>query len=211
MKGKATKTIAELLEHRTKHYDELVELRDLTPLDQWRSVELPALLFKERTSKPYITKKELQRLLDWKLKKGKYRATLPKLIAQNDDKLVVQCSTSAFKEVLSLDETEDQDKYNAGIRSALKTICQLKGVGPATGSLVLSLLSKFTHRAPPFFSDECAVEVLEDLGQYKGKLSYTLPEYMRFLQWFQQKDPEFEYDRTQLEQALWCVHLDRDQ
>lgn len=197
------RVIEELLRSRAEHYEQLTELKGVKELDGWRN-EFPAEL-KERHEKGelYINKDELKKLMSWKLNKGKYRASLPKLIEQNDPKLVIQCSRGAFALVLK----ESDDDYIKTMKSAMSTICKLRGVGPATGSLVLSLLSEITHRAPPFFSDEAGIYVLSDLGAYKGKLQYSTAEYFKYLAWFEDLDPTREYNRTLLEQAAWCEQL----
>lgn len=60
------------------------------------------------------------------------------------------------------------------IEKALTEICTLKGVGPATGSLVLSV---YIPRIVPFFGDEVFKWVVGE----KGKLKYDRKEYGEFL------------------------------
>jgi hypothetical protein len=200
--------IAKLLQSREDFYDTLTVQKDIEDLDKWRNEFPKELVNRYKEDSLYITKKELKKLMDWKLHKGKYRATLPKLIQQNDEKLVVQCSKSAFLTILKGKGKEDDPKeYIKTIKSSMATICQLRGVGPATGSLILSLLSEITHRAPPFFSDEAGMYVLTQLGEFKGKLKYNNAEYMKYLQWFVDLDPEMEHSKTLLEQGAWCEWL----
>lgn len=60
------------------------------------------------------------------------------------------------------------------IEKALTEICSLRGVGPATGSLVLSV---YVPRIAPFFGDEVFKWVVGE----KGKLKYDRKEYGEFL------------------------------
>lgn len=61
------------------------------------------------------------------------------------------------------------------VEKALTEVCTLKGVGPATGSLVLSV---YVPRIVPFFGDELFNWVVGD----KGKLKYDRKEYALLLE-----------------------------
>lgn len=205
MEEEATK----LIQSREDNYCRLTELIDVPELDVWRNEQLPAELVRRHGEKDvYLTRDELIKLMDWKLKKGKFRATLPKLIRQNESTFVMQCTRGAFSTMLKdLDKELTTEEYTAMIKSAMKGVCLLRGVGPATGSLILSSLSGITSRAPPFFSDEAGSYVLSKMGVFKGKLKYTMGEYLQYLSWFVDLDPHLEHNKTLLEQGAWCEWL----
>lgn len=157
----------------------------LTRLDVWRRTELPALLnsrFKKQNL--HLTKAELALLMDWKLAKGKFRPTLPKLIQSNDSETVVQVTKAGlgmfmedaqeWKSWSSLSVTS----YQQSVKSSLKKICELKGVGPATGSLILSLLNECTPFAAPFFSDEAFMYFVQEPLKPGSPIKYNVKEYV---------------------------------
>lgn len=152
-------------------------------LDNWRNSELPKTLLKRHKSRDlHITKHELKLLMDWKLAKGKFRPTLPKLINSNDEKSVEEVSRSALTDFVARAEKLPQDvgfpDYSEILNDLLKTLCELKGVGPATASLVLSLLREITQLAPPFFSDESFAFFVEKPLRPGLPIKYNLKEYV---------------------------------
>lgn len=156
-------------------------------LDQKRYEELPV---PDRTS---MTKKDLTLAMDWKLcasltkfsqcprtseivnllieniisMHGTNRPSLPGLIAQNSEEVVESTTKSAFALYKS-----DPANYTA----PLKKLEELKGVGPATASLLLSILDGDNA---PFFSDELFRWVCWDeaRGGWKRKIKYDKKEY----------------------------------
>lgn len=173
----------ELSRQLSKKYDE--DTKDLGQLDKWRLETLPAVL-KQRyeegekdEKKTWLDKKELQLLMDWKLAKGKFRPTLPKLIASNEDDAVVEATTKGLSGWLAADITEktDKKKYIAATKQAIKDLSSLKGVGPATATLMLSLLSDIHSRAPPYFSDEAFLYYVVEPQRPGTKIKYSVPEY----------------------------------
>lgn len=114
----------------------------------------------------HITLRELQALVVYKLAFGQNRPTLCALIKKNSAAKVKNASERAL--ALSL---EDGDW--AEIEKAMNILCELKGVGPATASLILSLLYPATI---PFFSDEATIDVLAPSGGRRG-IKYTAKTY----------------------------------
>lgn len=157
-------------------------------LDQKRYEELPGV--PDRTS---MTKKDLTCAMDWKLcasltkffhcpraseilkllienitsMHGTNRPSLPGLIAQNSEEAVESTTKSAF----ALYKSEA-----ANYTASLKKLEELKGVGPATASLLLSILDGDNA---PFFSDELFRWVCWDeaRGGWKRKIKYDKKEY----------------------------------
>lgn len=160
----------------------------LAELDEWRNSTVPQLLhsrFKENSV--HLTKDELCLLMDWKLAKGKFRPALKKYIESNDEdtvKKVTETGLSFFLDKLDLEKKDwglgDTTHYKWCADQAIKKLCLLKGVGPATATLLLSLLKDITALAPPFFSDEAFMYFIQD-PLYPGKaIKYTAKEYLQY-------------------------------
>ncbi|RDW76276.1 uncharacterized protein DSM5745_06268 [Aspergillus mulundensis] len=127
------------------------QVRDFLELDEWRYKALPDVVEKRRGGKDegegegYLSKDELIRLTEWKLKHGVYRPTLLGMVRQNQDKTVSRATASAFSSLSSLAGSIET------VETALSTLTTpLRGVGPATASLILSTASKDV----PFYSDD---------------------------------------------------------
>ncbi|KAI9604990.1 hypothetical protein KEM48_003038 [Puccinia striiformis f. sp. tritici PST-130] len=99
------------------------ELRDL---DQSLS---NAPLSKSKDQQPSDLKERLLRVLRWKLLRGKYRATLPALVSQNSQEDVERVVKKALDQ-LGACKTVDEALQSG----ALATMCDLRGIGPATAA-----------------------------------------------------------------------------
>jgi len=88
------------------------------------------------------------------------------MIKKNSAAQVMEVSERALAHPLDNGDWEE-------VRKAMDILCELKGVGPATASLILSLLYPITI---PFFSDEATVGVLAPPGGKKG-IKYTAKTY----------------------------------
>ena len=101
-------------------------------------------------------------------KHGTYRPNLAKLVGSNSVKEVRETTSSAF-EVYEADK-EAYDK-------SITILSKLKGIGPATSSL---LLSCYDPVKIPFFSDELYRYLHWEESKSKGwdrKINYTMKEY----------------------------------
>jgi hypothetical protein len=118
----------------------------------------------------YLTKAELTTLMDWKLTHGTFRPTLKGLIAQNDDRTVETV-------------TRDGLALWPDVKESIKKLSELRGVGPATASLILSVA--FPEDAP-FFSDElfCWATADPEKGEpdWKKKIKYSVAEYLEIVE-----------------------------
>ncbi len=115
--------------------------------------------------------------MEYKLTRGAFRATLMTLIKSNSSAAVESASEKSFLAAAALLKTHPPTgpaPAPAAIKAVLEPLCTLRGVGPATASLVLSLpVTGF-----PFASDEALLAAL-NLPK-SGKLAYSHPEYARF-------------------------------
>ncbi|KAL4740799.1 hypothetical protein BDV11DRAFT_184462 [Aspergillus similis] len=130
------------------------QVREFLELDEWRYDVLPALvadrrLGKERGGGGHLSREEVVRLMEWKLKHGVYRPTLLGMIRQNREKTISDTTASAFSSLSA--SVEGNDGFEA-IGGALLTLATpLRGVGPATASLILSVACP---EMIPFYSDD---------------------------------------------------------
>lgn len=186
----------------------------LKQLDDWRNVELPGIVTDrwKRGAETWITKDELVLLMDWKLAKGKFRPTLPKLIRQNEAEVVEQVTKSAFNTILQFVKGKahltkgDDLKYISTVKEATKKVSELRGVGPATGSLILSLLVGILKLAPPFLSDESFIYFVVEPSRSGTKIKYNLKEYTdEFLPVFLELVAENDESFVSLEKGAWAI------
>jgi hypothetical protein len=87
--------------------------------------------------------------------KGKFRPGLQKYVDALTDSVVRDTTTRAFRHAAA-----------GRLRAAIEALCELKGVGPATASAVVSVL----HFDSPFMADEA-------LEAFVGTRTYTLAEW----------------------------------
>ena len=147
-------------------------------------------------SPPHLTHRDLIQIMDAKLTFGQNRPALRGMIAKLDPEDVQASSTAAFAALLAADDRDPRGK----VESAMTSLIQLRGVGPATASLILSLVCEEV----PFFSDEAAVEVLEPAGGRKA-LKYTIKEYWTFWEEVGKRVEEDEGgDRRAWERRCWA-------
>jgi hypothetical protein len=123
-------------------YDKTVRA-DLKQLEtaRWKTIpEAVAERRAEQGSEAYLEKKELEQLVQWKLKHGTFRPKLSQLAASNSADDVRTTTAAAFK------------LYKDGqIQNMLLSLTKLKGIGPATASLIAAA---YDPDNVPFFSDE---------------------------------------------------------
>lgn len=120
-------------------YDQLIETvsaskgakpgqKTLKELDQYRYVEAPAL-FSLASSRRAMQLGDVQILVEWKLKHGKFRPTLMKLVTSNDQAFVRNMAETAL----------DIYSKSSDTSAAVDALTKLKGIGPATASLLLAV------------------------------------------------------------------------
>lgn len=144
----------------------------LHALDETRYEAIPSTL--AARDELSLTKQDVASLVDWKLSHGTFRPTLKKLVDQNSDDDVRSTTTTAFKSFA-------QDPRD-NIKTSLTTLTQLKGIGPATASLLLSV---FDPKDAPFFSDELFRWSMYEEKTGNGwdrKIKYNLKEYLELFE-----------------------------
>ncbi|EGD75658.1 hypothetical protein PTSG_07776 [Salpingoeca rosetta] len=155
----------------------------LLELDAWMWTDLrPAAM---KRDKPHVTKPELEKIMEWKITRGKFRP-LMRLVKQNDEQLVIDCSTAALAAM-------------PNVEKAINHLTKLKGVGPATASAVLAPLDP---RAP-FMSDEAMLAIPSC-----QPIDYKLRNYLHFVKHIQAKAKELGNGWTceRVGRALWAKH-----
>ncbi|KAK4136548.1 hypothetical protein BT67DRAFT_416702 [Trichocladium antarcticum] len=134
--------------------------KTLASLDEYR-YETALKTFGSVESDVAMGLDDVETLVEWKLRHGKFRPTLMKLVLSNDPSFVKDTVQKAVRHY--------RDKSD--VSGALKILTQLKGIGPATASLLLAV-----HDADViFFADE-AFSWLCSAGP-TPTIKYTLKEY----------------------------------
>ena len=113
----------------------------------------------------YLSRDDLFQFVHWKFGKGKKRNALWKHLHANSDDFVKECTQTSLQKALILENFDDAD----GMREVINELTQMKGVGPATASAILSFVRPdlFT------FMDDEIIEAL-----HPGKRDYTLKIYL---------------------------------
>ncbi|KAJ5363136.1 hypothetical protein N7541_003980 [Penicillium brevicompactum] len=151
---------------------EEAEIREQTDkfleLDRWRYEDLPKIVHERKNSGKegaYLLKEELVSLMDWKMKHGVFRPALMGMIKGNPEKTVTQATSTALATISEAD-SETFPKSNLDALTV-----PLRGVGPATASLVLSVGTAFATASNqiPFYSDDVYLWLCLDLlPQFAG-------------------------------------------
>ncbi|KAK0666156.1 hypothetical protein QBC41DRAFT_339328 [Cercophora samala] len=135
--------------------------KSLSELDAYRYGE--ALEQFGKSNPRQMTIEDAKLLVEWKLRHGKFRPSLLKLVSSNDPKTLKETIQKAVAQYHQAKKHWPQ---------AMDILTQLKGIGPATASLLLAV------HAPDniiFFADE-AFYWLEYNGS-KGPIKYNKNEY----------------------------------
>lgn len=166
----------------------------LKDLDESRYDTIPKTVAERKAGgPPYLTKDEVVRLVEWKLSHGTFRPSLKKLVESNSENDIRTASVNAFSR-------EVESKEN--VKTAMDDLTKLKGIGPATASLLLSVchLEKV-----PFFSDELYRWVFWEEGKGKGwdrSIKYTPKEY---LEMFEKINAKYQVSAVELEKAAYVA------
>ncbi|PFH61978.1 hypothetical protein XA68_15640 [Ophiocordyceps unilateralis] len=134
--------------------------KTLNELDKYRYIDAPQSFGPANRRRP-MGLDEVKLLVEWKLRHGTFRPKLMALVASNPPSEVQRCIQDALQ------------AYEVSASTALKTLTTLRGIGPATASLLLAV----HHQARAiFFSDE-AFRWLCRGGDSRAPIRYTVAEY----------------------------------
>ncbi|CAN8101465.1 unnamed protein product [Discula destructiva] len=133
----------------------------LAELDRYRYTEAPALFALKKPSRP-MQLQDIKTLVEWKLKHGKFRPTLMKLVSSNEASFANDTVKGA---VDSYQKTSD-------VPATVDALAKLKGIGPATASLLLAV---HDPENAIFFSDEAFYWLCS--GARRGPIKYNQKEY----------------------------------
>lgn len=160
-----TEVFAGLLEH----YPHVVPAR-ASEYELRRYTQIPQTVAARKVKdKALLGKTEVVVLVDWKLAHGTFRPRLKQLVQSNSPDVVEKTTVAAFA---SFDGSPEK------VKSSLAKLSTLKGIGPATASLLLSVA--FPDQVP-FFSDELFRWAFWEEGKGKGwdrPIKYTSKEYL---------------------------------
>ncbi|CAF1109195.1 unnamed protein product [Didymodactylos carnosus] len=148
---------------------------NLLELNNWINEELPSIV--KSRSPFHLLKNELNQLMKWKLLHGQYRPRLQQLIESNSETSIIDCTKRAY--TIAQQTSNNQEQYLSIVKSAIKILCELNGVGPATASAVLSIIEPNQF---PFMGDE-AMNSIPKLKPIK----YTIEHYLLFVQEIRKK------------------------
>lgn len=159
-------------------YPKVVEGK-LTALDHARYETIPKSLQAHKGEADGVvtaclSKAEVLKLVDWKLAHGTFRPSLRKLVDSNDEK-DVEFRTRIAYDILDKRAKEERE------RNAMLEVSAMRGIGPATASLILSVYDPVNM---PFFSDELFRWASWEGDGAKGwqrMIKYTPKEYLLLL------------------------------
>ncbi|KAK6860182.1 hypothetical protein PG995_003818 [Apiospora arundinis] len=135
--------------------------RTLSELDEFRYKTAVELFSSEKPQRA-MQHNDVKSLVEWKLRHGKFRPTLMKLVSSNDEDTVADTLEGAMSAYWKAPD----------VTKAVDAIAKLKGIGPATASLLLSV-----HDPDKviFFSDEAFYWLCHDAKP--GPIKYNAKEY----------------------------------
>jgi hypothetical protein len=181
-------------------YEEAVKLKaqkknknvaDYLKLDKWFQVELPKRI-KSRGKDTHLIHEELVQCMKWKLARGKFSPRIKDLVQMNTPRLCITETKKAFRALLKKDD----------LSSAIQALCNLKGVGPAMASVILTAAD---NEQCGFMADECLLAIPEIEG-----IDYTTKELLNFVERLKSAANRLNgsggsgWNAHKVEQALWA-------
>ncbi|KAL1888502.1 hypothetical protein Cpir12675_006143 [Ceratocystis pirilliformis] len=133
----------------------------LVELDRFRYIEAPHVFGLGSATKSAMGLEAVKLLVEWKLRHGKFRPTLMSLVSNNPEDLAKATVHEAIESYAA-----------SGPMVALDILKRLKGIGPATASLLLSV---HDSENVLFFSDEAYYWLC--CGGKKQSIKYKAQEY----------------------------------
>jgi len=184
-------------------YDEAVKLKasqknkkveEYCKLDKWFQHELPKKI-QSRGKNAHLLHEELVKCMKWKLSRGKFIPRIKDLIQMNTPRLVVAETKKAFRALHKKDD----------ISSAIQALCNLKGVGPAMASVMLTAADPTQFG---FMAEECLMAIPEIEG-----IDFTTKELLNFVEQLKSAAKRLNscggsgWSAHKVEQTLWAHHV----
>lgn len=174
------------LQRALENYSSVVAAQGVAKLaerDRWYRDELPSLI--AARSPMHVTRDELVQATEWKMSRGEWRQGNLVLVKSNTLASVKEASARAIAAI-------------PDPRVPIASLVELKGVGPATASAIVSAVAPEQY---PFF-DELVAAQLPELGDVK----WTLPYYLKYAEALRAVARKLGGDWTpaSLERALWA-------
>ncbi|OCL06374.1 hypothetical protein AOQ84DRAFT_321525 [Glonium stellatum] len=182
--------------------DVLARYQDVVPaklqdLDKLRFESIPQKLAqRKKGSDVFLEKDEVENLVEWKLKHGTFRPKLFSLVSSNLAGDIRDTTASAFKQY---------EANRSCPADAAKILIKLKGIGPATASLLLSV---YEPDAVAFFSDELFRWLSWKEGKGKGwdrKIGYTMKEYQSLCDEVEKVRARLGVPVVEMEKVAWVL------
>lgn len=181
-------------EHILNLYEEAVKLKaesknkkpeEFLKVDRWYQNELPKKI-KSRGADAHLVYDEMIKCMKWKLQRGKFSPRLKDLIQMNTPRLCMNETKKAFRAIMKKDD----------LAAAVAALCNLKGVGPAMASVVL------TAGVPDqcgFMADECMMAI-PDIES----IDYTTKEFLKYVEQLRKASERL---NSQGGTVKWNIHL----
>merc|ERR1719259_1477876 len=136
---------------------------DYVKLDRWFQVELPKKI-KSRGKDAHLVHEELVQCMKWKMSRGKFIPRIKDLVQMNTPRLCITETKKSFRALLKKDD----------LTAAIQAMCNLKGVGPAMASVMLTAADP---NQCGFMADECLMAIPEI-----DSIDYTTKELLNFVE-----------------------------
>ncbi|KAJ6442972.1 ribosomal recycling factor [Purpureocillium lavendulum] len=177
---------------------------------------------KDKPTARAMTLDDVKLLVEWKLRHGKFRPTLMSLVSSNPP-LVVSTAVSDAMTTYRADPTSSSSyttttttttntstppppERTSGplverAATAVATLCKLRGVGPATASLLLAV---HDPRRVPFFSDELFLWLCAG-GNPRSPIKYNAKEYRALIERVVEVTGRLDVSALDLEKVAYVV------
>ncbi|OAA49685.1 hypothetical protein ISF_09388 [Cordyceps fumosorosea ARSEF 2679] len=129
--------------------------KTLQQLVEYRYTQAPAAFSPTAASPQEMTLEDVRCLVEWKLRHGKFRPMLLGLAGSNNPKLARRTIAAAIRNY----------RASSDVDAALAALAKLRGIGPATASLLLSV---HDPERVIFFSDEAFLWLCGDSLRERG-------------------------------------------